>query len=157
MQITQKQDFMTCHKCFRDFETEAKFSKSNVFQGNILYPYKLLPTLATGPLPLSRKLYLCTWYHKNMLWNLHKIELSVSALTSQWNFHTPPNLLLYAFSYSISIHVRCLYYVRPCENVYLRISAIPEPTSNALAPSSKWSFSISSACACMWGALIVTP
>ena len=37
MQITQKQDFMTCHKCFRDFETEAKFSKSNVFQGNILY------------------------------------------------------------------------------------------------------------------------
>ena len=50
---------------------------------------------------------------------------------------TAPYLLLYAFSYSISIHVRCLYYVRPCENVYLHISAIPEPTSNALAPSNK--------------------
>ena len=48
MQNHPKQDFETYHKCFQDFETEAKFSKSNVYQGNILYPYKLLPTLATG-------------------------------------------------------------------------------------------------------------
>ena len=51
MQITQKQDFMTCHKCFRDFETEAKFSKSNVFQGNILYPISYCPHWLQGHSP----------------------------------------------------------------------------------------------------------
>ena len=106
MQITQKQDFMTCHKCFRDFETEAKFSKSNVFQGNILYPYKLLPTLATGSLPLSRKLYLCTWYHKTCCKTCTKLsflcqqsqasEISTHPLTSYCTHFLTQSLFMFA-------------------------------------------------------------
>ena len=38
--ITRKRDFKTYYKCFWDFETRPKFSETQIFLGNLLYPFQ---------------------------------------------------------------------------------------------------------------------
>ena len=44
--ITQKRDFETHKKRFRDFEIGPKLSESHGFRGSILFPYLLVFTLS---------------------------------------------------------------------------------------------------------------